>query len=455
MTRILFSVSLVVSLFLVPNLSIAQAKKNVAIIAKADKFYQNSEYYMAAYNYQQAAATDTASSYLTAQLAECYRYLFDYKNAEPLYRKLTLYYKEKYPVARFWYASILKDNGEFTTAINNFEFFRSETEQNPDFELELYKEKAKQEINDCKLLVEEDKKEATKTYGFKLLPQPINSASDDFAPALGENDSALVVTSSKAHANNLNPDGHTDVHRFIKTGDTTWQAVSHAHHDKFSGLNSHYSESSGSFTADKRKYYFTRCDEQIVLDNHREFNCAIYVSYNENGKWGTAIRLNENINAQGQWNAQPCVSPDGSLLFFVSKRPGGAGMHDIWLSTSNGDDQWLPPQNLFGVNTMYMDVSPKYDASQNVLFFSSTGMGGYGGLDIFMTKAEDQFSKIYHLKKPFNSNRDDFFFTPGKKKGYLTSNRKGGFGNDDIYSFDIENNLSDFMQEVISQTQTK
>ena len=433
-----------------PYLLFAQTKKNGVLIAKADKFYQSSDYYMAAYNYQQAA--DTSNIYLVSQLAECYRYLFDYRNAEPLYYKLTLKAKEKYPTARFWYASILKDNGEFDTAINNFESFRTETEQNPDFELELYKEKAKQEINDCKLLAEEDKKEASQMYGFTHLPHPVNSADDDFAPALGEHDSLLVITSSKAHVNNTGPIGHTDVHRFLKTGDTTWQALHHTHTDKFSSLNTHYSESSGSFTADKKNYYFTRCDDQIVLDNRREFNCAIYVSHNENGKWGSPVKLNENINSSGQWNAQPCVSPDGSLLFFVSKRPGGAGMHDIWLSTSNGDDQWLPAQNLYGVNTMYMDVSPKFVASENALFFSSSGMGGYGGLDIFMAKAEDQFSKIYHLKKPFNSNRDDFFFTPGKKKGYLTSNRKAGFGNDDIYSFDIEKNLGDFIQEIVMQT---
>jgi peptidoglycan-associated lipoprotein len=435
-------------LLFLPGLVPAQNKKNIGLIAKADKFYQSSEYYMAAYNYQQAALIDTSDTYLTSQLAECYRNLSDYKNAEALYQKLTIKDKEKYPIARFWYASILKDNGEFQPAINNFEFFRKETEQNPDFELELYKEKAKREIEDCQILAEEDKKEALKTYGFTRLPQPINSTADDFAPASGEHDSLLVITSSKT---NGGPEGHTDVHRFIKTGDTTWQAFQHNHHDKFSSLNTHYSESSGSFTADKKKYYFTRCDDQIVLDNHREFNCAVYVSYNENGKWGNAIRLNENINAPGQWNAQPCVSPDGSLLFFVSKRPGGAGMHDIWLSTSNGDEQWLPAQNLYGVNTMYMEVSPKYIASESVLFFSSTGMGGYGGLDIFMTKADEQFSKLYHLKKPFNSNRDDFFFTPGKKKGYLSSNRKGGFGNDDIYSFDIEKGLTDLLQDIILQ----
>jgi len=423
------------------------------LIAKADKYYHGSEYFMAAHEYQRVASQDTSNTYLTAQLAECYRYLYDYKNAEPLYEKLAQKNKEKYPTARFWYATILKDNGEFDPAIHNFETFRSETEQNPDFELELYKEKAKQEIAACKTLSEEEKKEVGKNYDFHHLPHPVNSPVADFAPVLEDHDSMLIITSAKLHPNGTGPEGHTDVHRFVKTGtDSSWQSIHYGHSDRFSSLNSHYNESSGSFTADKKKYYFTRCDDQIVLDNHREFNCAIYMSTKENGKWTTAKKLNENINAPGQWNAQPSVSPDGSLLFFVSKRPGGAGMHDIWLSTSNGDDQWLPPQNLYMLNTIYMDISPTFVSDGNALFFASSGLGGYGGLDIFMAKAEDQFSKIYHLKKPFNSNRDDFFFTLGKTKGYLTSNRKGGLGNDDIYRFNPGKSLPDFFQEIVSQT---
>lgn len=442
----------VIILILSPILLVAQAKKNVTIIAKADKLYQNAEYYWAAQDYKLASSLDTSNIYLTAQLAECYRNLYDYKNAEPLYQKLLSKDRTKYPIARFWYASILKDNGEFDPAINNFESFQSETAENPDFELELYKEKAKQEITDCKKLSSEDQKMALKNYGFTHLPKPINSASEDFSPVIAENDSALIITSSKSHSNNKGAPGQeeqTDAHRFKKQGDTLWQLVDHTHHDKFSSLNSHFNESAGSFTADHKRYYFTRCDDHIMIDNRREYNCAIYVSNNVNGKWGAPVRLNENINAPSQWNAQPSVSPDGSLLFFVSKRPGGAGMHDIWLSTSNGDDQWLPAQNVYGINTMYMDVSPKFVASENALFFSSTGMGGYGGFDVFMTKADEQFSKIYHLKKPFNSNRDDIFFTPGKKKGYLSSNRKGGFGNDDIYSFEIESTFKNFVDEIV------
>ena len=446
---------IVILLILTQGFIIAQSKKNVLLIAKADKFYQSSEYYWAAQDYKLAASLDTSNIYLTAQLAECYRNLYDYKNAEPLYQKLLSKDRTNYPTARFWYASILKDNGEFDPAINNFESFRTENEQNPDFELELYKEKAKQEINDCKKLSSEDKKAALKNYSFLHLPKPLNSAADDFSPVIAENDSSIVITSAKAHAtakSASSPEEHTDAHRFIKLKDSTWQLVDHTHNDKFSSLNSHFNESSGSFTADKTRYYFTRCDDHIMIDNRREYNCAIYVSQKENGKWGAPKRLNENINAPSQWNAQPSISPDGSLLFFVSKRPGGAGMHDIWLSTSNGDDQWLPAQNVYGVNTMYMDVSPKFVASENALFFSSTGMGGYGGFDVFMSKADEQFSKIYHLKKPFNSNRDDIFFTPGKKKGYLSSNRKGGFGNDDIYSFEIENTLKEFVEEVVVQS---
>jgi peptidoglycan-associated lipoprotein len=92
---------------------------------------------------------------------------------------------------------------------------------------------------------------------------------------------------------------------------------------------------------------------------------------------GNSSPLNENINAPGHWNSQPSVSPDGNILFFVSKRPGGLGMHDIWYSTCNDDDHWGPPINLGGqVNTLFSDVSPRYYADEKVLFFSSTGHGG-------------------------------------------------------------------------------
>jgi outer membrane protein OmpA-like peptidoglycan-associated protein len=407
----------------------------------ADKHYNNLEYYLAAHEYGRVLKSDSSNAYAMYQMAECFRMYFDYKSAEIYYQKVATRFRDKYPLARFWYATMLKDNANYERAILNFEKYREE-HIDTDLETELYREKAAQEIKGCYIAIEERNK-PKKDYGFRCLPRPVNSHESDYSPVLFEHDSSIALTSSRrgsvgGYKDNSLGGAFTDVYRFTKEKDTVWSLIKQSQ-DDFHKLNTQYNESSGSFTANQSKYYFTRCDEVIKVDNYEEFNCAIYVSYNKNGKWEKPFRLNENINTPGQWNSQPSVSPDGNILFFVSKRPGGLGLHDIWYSTCNGDDNWGPPINLGDkINTLFIDVSPRYYAEQKVLFFSSNGHGGHGGLDIFMTKEEDGFQNIINLGYPFNSNRDDFYFVLGEKKGYITSNREGGVGNDDIYTFDIK-----------------
>jgi hypothetical protein len=201
-------------------------------------------------------------------------------------------------------------------------------------------------------------------------------------------------------------------------------------------------------TADRRKLYFTRCDELI----NNEYNCAIYVSYNKTGKWEKPIRLNDFINMPGQWNSQPSISSDGNILFFVSKRPGGMGMQDIWFSTSNGDDNWSMPYNLGPkINSSLTDMSPYYDSESKVLFYSSNGKGGEGGLDVFGVSDINGEQQVENIGIPFNSNRDDFYFILGKRRGYLTSNRSGGIGFDDIYTFEYQTR-KEFILEFFTQT---
>jgi peptidoglycan-associated lipoprotein len=94
-------------------------------------------------------------------------------------------------------------------------------------------------------------------------------------------------------------------------------------------------------------------------------------------------------------------------------------------------------QNMSGINTPFIDMSPCYHDSLKVLFFASNGHEGFGGLDLFMSKSP-KFDEYRNLGLPFNSNRDDFYMVAGKRKGYLSSNREGGIGNDDIYWFDLQ-----------------
>jgi outer membrane protein OmpA-like peptidoglycan-associated protein len=418
-----------------------KVKKPNANLILGDKHFDNMEYYLAAIEYGRVLKADSSNAYAMFQLAECYRFHYNYKAAEIFYHKVATRHRGTYPLARYWYATMLKDNGDYKKAIENFERYRNEN-NDTNLETGLYRERALNEIKGCYLAIAENNK-PKKTYGFKCLPPPVNSTESDYSPLLIDHDSSLAVTTSRLGALGIHEDkslggAFSDVHRFTKKNDSIWEPYKASGKDDFEKMNSQYNECSGSFAKNRTKYYFTRCDEIFVVDNYKEINCAIYVSEFKNGHWEEAKRLNNHINAPGQWNSQPSVSSDGNILFFVSKRPGGFGMQDIWFSTCNGDDQWGPPVNLGnGVNTLFSDVSPRYYAEEKVLFFSSNGHGGYGALDIFMTREENSFERSVNIGYPFNSNRDDFYFVLGEKKGYVSSNREGGIGNDDVYVFDI------------------
>ncbi|MFN8394503.1 MAG: hypothetical protein U0176_07510 [Bacteroidia bacterium] len=134
-----------------------------------------------------------------------------------------------------------------------------------------------------------------------------------------------------------------------------------------------------------------------------------------------------------------CVSSDGSKMYLVSDMPGGQGGKDIYVSTRQGSG-WSQPRNLGApVNTLGDEMFP-YLHSDGTLYFASNGHPGLGHLDIFKAKLDEPEVKIRNLGYPINSPFDDFAFLleSDGANGYLSSNRTGGMGDDDIYRFKIE-----------------
>ena len=408
---------------------------------KGDHHYSLFEYFSAAQEYQTVMNDEPNNMYCAFHLAECYREFFDYANAEKYYKMVLDKDRVEYPLSRFWYAIMLRDNGQYEVAITEFENFLSEYHETT-LSAEEFRERAHQAVKGLKIALE-DMKKPLRDYSFQCLPPPVNTEYSEYSPVIfGPDDSIIVFTSSRkgstGNASNSMLGGNmSDNYRYIYDGKSDW--TEYTNDDKFELSNSKFNESPGSFTADGKKFYFTRCDELITVGKFEDYNCVIYMmKMGDDGKWSEPVRLNENINMRGQWNSQPSVSPDGKILFFTSKRPGGLGMHDIWYSTCSGNDDWGVASNLGdGVNTLFTDMSPRYYGDERLLYFSSNGHNGFGGLDIFMSKEDDNFASSSNIGMPFNSHRDDFYYVLGKKKGYLSSNRQGGQGNDDIYSFNV------------------
>ncbi len=160
----------------------------------------------------------------------------------------------------------------------------------------------------------------------------------------------------------------------------------------------------------------------------------LFFSRFRNGKWTDPVPL--SINDEGAWDSTPALSPDGTTLYFSSNREGGFGGTDIYVAKINRRGRWVDVRNLGPeINTSGDEMFP-YVSSDGSLYFSSSGHPGYGKLDLFKAVRERGHITVENLGKPMNSSADDFgFFQFNLTRGFFSSNRKGGKGDDDIYTF--------------------
>jgi outer membrane protein OmpA-like peptidoglycan-associated protein/tetratricopeptide (TPR) repeat protein len=174
-------------------------------------------------------------------------------------------------------------------------------------------------------------------------------------------------------------------------------------------------------------------------ERFRTNNLELLIYTANNGKQEVTPFPYNNVQKYSVGHA--ALSQDEQTLYFVSNMPGSLGKTDIWYCELQGDGKWGTPKNAGAtINTSEEEMFPNV-AADGILYYSSNGFPGMGGLDVFAAKgAKSNWSKSVNLRYPVNSAGDDFAFitssiNEGSVSGYLSSNRKGGVGNDDIYSF--------------------
>jgi len=181
----------------------------------------------------------------------------------------------------------------------------------------------------------------------------------------------------------------------------------------------------------------------LYLSKNDDYDSDIYMSRFDGTKWLPAERLNKNINTR-YWESHGYVSSDGSMLVFASDRPGGYGGLDLYVSRKvNGE--WGAASNLGPeINTPFNEDRPFLLEDGKTLYFSSQGHEGMGGYDLFVSTLEPNglWSTPVNLGYPLNDTDDNIFFMPTDKgkKGYISLQRDdAGFGGEDIYEITIEN----------------
>lgn len=380
---------------------------------------------------------------LNFRLAELYRLSRNYEKAAVQYAKVYKNASSKYPVALFYQAQMLKATGKyeeakevFTRAQRKLKDFRSET---------ITSAVLRDEIKGCELaqgIINNPIK-----ISMDHMNSTINKPHIEFSP-IPFNDTILIYGSLKLDSiNRFNRDnpGILPVRQFYtaKKVENDWIGG-----EKFSDIINiaGVETGNGAFSRDGNRFYFTRCGRNW----QNKMKCEIYMAEKVGNSWSEPQRLNDLINHPDFTATQPAVGTTSKsnfdILYFVTDRPGGRGGMDIWYSIyTPKKKQFSTPRNCgTRINTAGDEVTPFYEHSTRTLYFSSTGLAGLGGLDIFRSMGE--LRKWYlpaNMGYPLNSSYDDLYFTTSKSRedGFFTSNRPGGVALhnptccDDIYHY--------------------
>ncbi|MEL7001335.1 MAG: OmpA family protein [Bacteroidota bacterium] len=384
------------------------------LVKKGDKSFKNLSFIEALENYQSALARDTSNPKLKLKIADSYRMLNNPEQAEKWYAQAEE--SAFSPIDKLHYAEALSSNGNYEEAKKWYQEYK--------------KERAKDERAEVKIASIENQQIYFKNSSLTTVSEvDFNSTSSDFSPAFyGEN---LVFPSARdKKERTFDWDKSKYLELFVKTDNGVSKFL-----DEF---NTKYHEGPLVFYDNDTKVIFTRnnySNNKVRKSSDGINKLKLYYSEKTADGWSEVESL--PFNSDEYSVGHPAISSDGKTLYFVSDMPGSIGGTDIYKSEYTAG-KWQKPVNLGEIiNTEGNEMFP-YLLNDHELYFASNGHGGLGGLDMFgidLLKGEN--GDLINLGAPINTGLDDFGMILNKSglSGYFSSNRMGGTGNDDIYSF--------------------
>lgn len=273
-------------------------------------------------------------------------------------------------------------------------------------------------------------------YVVKPATEFNSKKNSDFAPSfMGADASSIVFTTNRENTTNRKNSSITgvpnnDLFTSRKNAAGKWEKPEPLEGE----FNTDDDEGVTSLTADGKTLYFTRCRASQSSATGGE----LYTSTRSGGQW-TAPQKVVLFKDSSITVAHPAISPDGTVLYFVSDHTNGFGGKDIW-KVEKAEDGWSTPENLGeAINTTGNELFP-YVRHDGTLYFASNGHPGFGGLDLFKAK-QDSLGKwqVTNMMTPLNSNGDDFGITFDKagEQGYFSSNRNQSKNYDRLYYFEL------------------
>lgn len=401
-----------ISLILLAPL-VGEAQKKVMKAFKAGKYEKVINYYTGVL--EKNPNNGKAAYYV----AEAFRRSNRIKASEPFYAKA------KGPgidddSVRLYYAKALQANAKYDQARAQLTELE-QTAENPVMKKRATKELAA--LNNLDKVTEKGS-----YYKIKNL-DAINTPFTEYSPWYMNGE--LYFTSSRANAKIYEASGtpFTDLYKVATKAANVDMSTVAPLGDLINDAN--INEGCTTFSPDGRTMVFAKGN---TGKRKGAIDVDLYMSRFRNGVWGEPTPI--NINTPDYWESTPAFSPDGKTLYFSSNRKGGLGGNDIWSAQMDSRGRFGRVKNLGSeINTPGAEMFP-YVAENGKMYFSSDGHSGYGQLDLFVVNRVNGKTSIDNLGQPVNSTGDDFgIFLFRPDRGFFTSNREGGKGDDDIYTF--------------------
>ncbi|HXD91660.1 MAG TPA: hypothetical protein VNX01_00525 [Bacteroidia bacterium] len=399
-------------------------ENEVKILTNADRHYKNQEFIAALGLYDSLAKAHPDNLYLKYLLGSCQSYnTFYFAKAEENI-KAAESIKSKLPDYDFYLGRVYENNDKYDDAIKQFELYL--TNPLPDTLIGV----VKHQIEICKSSAEQLRKGTIAS--ITNIGPPVNTAASEYGPILPGNENFIVFAylgpKSKGGKQKLpgKPDSKgtyfEDVFIAQKKDSGGWDEPK-----PVDALNTTGNDAPLFISHDGQKLYVFR---NVALGSG-----DIFVSYLKGTEWSVPEKL-KGINSN-YWEGSICFSPDEKTVYFSSERPGGQGGRDIWFAQLMPDGIYGNIKNLgTTINTTFDEDAPFVTADGSTMFFSSTGHNSTGGYDIFRSDMKNgKWGTPYNIGKPVNSNQDDKYYwvSADGQRAYYSTERKGGFGLQDIY----------------------
>lgn len=428
LNRLISLASVVATLFLHTNNSFSQ----ITALGRAKKSNEQFAYVKTTQILEKVAQKGYKSVDLFQKLGDAYYFTNQMEQAQKWYGELMALDQKIDPEYYFRYAQSLKGIEKYAEADRWMAKFK---------EAKSDDSRANKYVSSNQLL-----KEISENSGdFELKNLSINTQLSDFGTSLLNGQ--LVFASARDNSPKYGWNNQPYLNLYLARQYAETQNMFSDIIELPGDVNTRMHESTASFSPDFGTVYFTRNNYfrgRLKKDDENINNLKIFKAVFENGKWKNAEPL--PFNSDDFNVSHPFVSQNGKYLLFASDMNGTIGQSDLYYVEINSDGTFGTPKNLGNkINTEGRETFPFVDENDN-LYFASDGHPGLGGLDIFKVENVAGFLSnptldvvVSNVGKPLNSPSDDFayFSDEASEIGYLSSNRAGGIGDDDIYAFNL------------------